>query len=234
MQERKTLVEAVLLDPSDSSKGPVLPAGMLVRLEDQLREQVRHMPRAGYTLCFVYAASGLRWVPNEALAGDDDEGWPGPSDFKVITNLKAFQLSVADMWAAYTQMMRLINSESTVAEHHLMAAMVLYQSTSDMLTQAGGAIFSLCGDKAVELPPLADDVAAIKLSPFRTTVRQDKVFSDQLLAQAHILTDTCRSLSTDQRDSALAALIDAHLAAAQPLVQSFQQTVRVLSQGSHQ
>ena len=50
----------------------------------------------------------------------------------------------------------------------------------------------------------------------------------------HILTDTCRSLSTDQRDSALAALIDAHLAAAQPLVQSFQQTVRVLSQGSHQ
>jgi hypothetical protein len=234
MYETKTLAPAVVLDASGKPIEPLLPAGMLVRLEDQLHEQVRHMPQVGYTLCHVYCEGRLRWVPTTALA-DLDDALPGPADLMFVSNVKAFQLSVFDMWTAFTQMMRLINSEQCVIpKQHAVVAMVLFQSASDVLTQAGGAIFSLRGEGAVELAKLPDDVASVRLGPFMQTVRQDKIFADQIMAQARSLSDTCSNLAPDLRDTALAALLDAHVAAARPLIKTFQQAVLALTQGCHQ
>lgn len=157
MYETKTLAPAVVLDASGKPIEPLLPAGMLVRLEDQLHEQVRHMPQVGYTLCHVYCEGRLRWVPTTALA-DLDDALPGPADLMFVSNVKAFQLSVFDMWTAFTQIM----------------------------------------------------------------------------AQARSLSDTCSNLAPDLRDTALAALLDAHVAAARPLIKTFQQAVLALTQGCHQ
>ena len=256
MVETKTIKAMPLLDVYGRATNSVISAGMLVRLETAMEISPTHRPRyesqPGHQLCYVYADGCLRWVPNEAFDWLVIEGHtsrqastatgtgtarpvrPQPTR-RILSGMKAdvqaFQLSAADMWANFTQMMRVLNAaQDDLPAEQMLLAMSLYSSTSDMLVLAGGAIRCLRGEESVQLSSLPDDVASIPVSTFYSTVRQDHVFDQQILAQSKTFEQACQGLDDTAREACLSALSSSYLSAAMLLLLNFQHAVVALSQ----
>lgn len=257
MAETKTIKAMPLLDVYGRATNSVISAGMLVRLETAMEISPTHRPRyesqPGHQLCYVYADGCLRWVPNEALdslfieshVGSDQAKAAGSGGTaravrpqptrRILSGMKAdvqaFQLSAADMWANFTQMMRVLNAaQDDLPAEQMLLAMSLYSSTSDMLVLAGGAIRCLRGEESVQLSSLPDDVASIPVSTFYSTVRQDRVFDQQILAQSKTFEQACQGLDDTAREACLSALSSSYLSAAMLLLLNFQHAVVALSQ----
>ena len=257
MVETKTIKTMPMLDvygrPTES---PIL-EGLLVRLESPVPISPTHKSpfdsQPGHQLCHVYSDGCLRWVPNEALdalaiaaqaalsqgtvadANAEVRNVRPQPVRRILSGMKAdvqaFQLSASDMWANFTQMMRVVNAaQNELSAEQLLVAMSLYSSTSDMLVMAGGAIRCLRGAESVQLSRLPDDVAAIRISAFYATVRQDSVFDEQIMAQAQTFEQSCHGLSDTAREACLSALISSYLSASMLLLLNFQHAVVALSQ----
>lgn len=261
MVETKTIKTMPMLDVYGKPTESLILEGLLVRLESPMEISPTHKMRfdsqPGHQLCHVYSDGCLRWVPNEALdalaiaaqaaltqgpavdsSADPRPVRPQPVR-RILSGMKAdvqaFQMSASDMWANFTQMMRVINSANgELPAEQLLLAMSLYSSTSDMLILAGGAIRCLRGAESVQLSCLPDDVSAIRISAFYATVRQDRVFDDQIMAQAKTFEQACDGLSDTAREACLSALSSSYLSASMLLLLNFQHAVVALSQVDQQ
>ncbi|CAN5513927.1 hypothetical protein BH11CYA1_BH11CYA1_27510 [soil metagenome] len=256
MVETKAIKTMPMLDVYGRPTETMILEGLLVRLETQVEisptQRSRFDSQPGHQLCYVYFDGCLRWVPNEALdalaiaaqvalsqgpAVENVEVRPvRPQPVRRIlsgmkADVQAFQLSASDMWANFTQMMRVVNSANgDLPAEQMLLAMSLYSSTSDMLVLAGGAICCLRGAESVQLSRLPDDVAAIRISTFYATVRQDRVFDEQIMAQAKTFEQSCEGLGDTAREACLSALSSSFLSAAMLLLLNFQHAVVALSQ----
>lgn len=133
------------------------------------------------------------------------------------------------MWDSYAEMVRVASEGSDrLSVPQIVIAGTMYHAAFDMMAKAGGALQVLLPEENVDSIPVADDVASLRVSTFRATMRIDVTFRQEIEGQRHELNGHLKTVPVSEREAATVELMQGLLPVAVSLQAAFSSAVKRL------